>query len=360
MLRQLARIATHICVPLLCFVPPSFAQEIATLPIEGGLGVRFGEPLPIQQRGAELTQAPQAKAENRLGLRPVELVYGQQQPWRVLLEPQLPRPFRKYNSATFVMLDQDDKAMRVVAEIETKGCGAEIGWLYDIITRKYAVERPAAKPEPSQTTARMRFIFVNKQIDVSCGDRLVIDYADYGAIKAWTKRQQKIATLDKRQRAAAEKKAFLLERRRAERFADEFTVGDRYRLEGGFGITFGEPFAPKSKQRFPVDQAFIVVLPNLTPTFASGELRLELGPARQPIVIRGQFEDLEFERIAAALRAKYGTPMKSTERHVIHKVSGNHAIVKRLGVNLIEIAFIDTDAKAEQRQRRWDKESEGL
>ena len=94
--------------------------------------------------------------------------------------------------------------------------------------------------------------------------------------------------------------------------------------------------------------------------FTEGDLQLTISPDKHPIVIRGRFPHLDFERIAAALRTKYGLPMKESSRHIIHKVNGDHVIIKRLDQRLTELAFIDTSAQDAHRQRLWNKESEGL
>ena len=139
-----------------------------------------------------------------------------------------------------------------------------------------------------------------------------------------------------------------------------FTIGDQFRLEGAFGVQFQRPFAKNSTQKFPTDQPFYAVLPNLPAPFDQGEIQLVISPDKHPIVIRGTFQELTFDEVGEALKAKYGTPMKASNRHIIHKVSGNHAIVKKLSEETIELAFIDTLAQTQQRQRLWEKESEGL
>ena len=100
-------------------------------------------------------------------------------------------------------------------------------------------------------------------------------------------------------------------------------------LYGAFGIYFKRQFAARSTQQFPIDQPFYAVLPNLPEPFVDGEILLTISPEGHPIVIRGTFDNLDFEYIAKALKAKYGTPMKASSRHIIHKVSGNMPSSKR-------------------------------
>ena len=152
----------------------------------------------------------------------------------------------------------------------------------------------------------------------------------------------------------------VLARRRAMRFANEFTLGDQYRLDGAFGIEFGRPFAKNSSKRFPIDEPFYVVLPHLEDPFRTGDIALEISPKRHPVTIRATFQDISFDVLADALKAKYGTPSKSTTRHIIHPVGSKRAILKRLDQKRVELAFIDTVAQKAQRERLWRKESEGL
>ena len=351
---------TSITLSLLLLTPSPTHAVVAEKPIEGGLGIIFNSVLKPDELGSELEHVDVALDPDNRKIQALPSLPGQRQAWRHYLKPNLPRPLRKYPAATFVMLDEENRAMRVTGKIELAGCGAEVDWLVRTITKKYKVSRDMLISSQISENQAYRATFAGKQIDLRCGAELVVDYADYRAIAAWSKRQAARVRSYERQQAAVKKRQLVLDRRRAIRFADEFTLGDRFRLMGAFGIPFNQPFARNSTQNFPIDTPFAAVLPGLAPEFASGEITLEIAPDRSPIVIRGRFHEVSFKALAHALSAKYGTPLKASSRHIIHKIGANHAIVKRLAADSVELAFIDTVAQAAQRDRRWQQESEGV
>ncbi len=336
--------------------------SIAERPIDGGLGITFGQPLAPGQLGAELssTQVPHVQLPaNREFVMP-DLVPGDVLPWRYFPGIVLPRPLRGMAHRSFIMLDTQRQPIRVLAQVEMQGCGENYQWLKDTLIKKYAVRGEVEiSPLPGYEQA-LRVTFSEKQIDLYCGPHLVIQYLNFAALKAWSVAQYKRYQVYERNEEDNRRRRMVLDRRRAVQFADAFTLGDRYKLDGAFGVQFKQPFARNSTQQFPVDVPFFAVLPDLPPAFSAGDIQLVISPQRHPIVIRGTFHDIAFEDVKEALRAKYGTPLKSTDRHVIHKVSAHHAILKKLAVDTIELAFIDTVAQAEQRERLWGKESEGL
>ena len=337
---------------------PSNAAEA---PIVGGLGLRFLEAVGPSRLGAEVDRVPGSQLpDNRAESSIPSIPPGARQPWRYFADPQLPRPFRHRESKSFVMLDDADKPVRILSHIQQKGCGEDFEWLKTTLRKKYEVKKELKIAELAGNGKHLRLVFSDRQIDVSCGERLTLDYGDYKALSRWSKLQEQRTTAYERERQALDKRRMVLETGRALRFADTFTLGDRYRLMGGFGVAFKQPFAKNSTQVFPVDTPFIAMLPALEEPFDAGEIILEISPDKEPITIRGRFRDVAFESLAAALKAKYGAPMKASNRHVIHKVSGNHAILKRLDSRTVEVAFIDTKAQSEQRQRKWQQESEGL
>ena len=340
------------------------ANALATMaeaPIQGGLGVNFGHSVGIDQIGAEVTNLPLALSpDNRNIQLPASIPAGLRAPWRYYLQAVLPRPFRYLDHTSYVMLDDQSRVMRAVAQIDFKGCEGDFDWLMETIKKKYKVKGELTVEPPQGYAEAYRVVFTGKQIDFRCGDNLILDYADYDAILSYYAGVERLAQSQERAKSTMAKRQLVLETRRAMRFADEFTLGDRFRILGAFGIAFGQPFAKNSTQKFPVDKPFTAVLPNLPHAFSDGEIILEISPDKEPIVIRGQFKSLSFDKVTTALRAKYGTPLKASKRHVIHKVSGNHAIIKQLTPDIVEVAFIDSNAKAAQRQRLWEQESEGV
>ncbi len=358
MLRQ-RQLRLSITACLFLIVAPVAASQ-GQRTIQAGLGVTLGEPLAVERLGAELFALP---GVDHVRQDQTQYAPGLHAPWRILRDPAVPRQLRGHPARAFVMLDTARRPMHVVLWVDT-ACGEIFTWLHNTLARKYGLGGDARRPADAPYAHALRIVAKQRQIDARCGDDFVLEYRDTLMLEQWT------AQVDDRQRAlhraqnAVDKRQLVLEQRRAIRFADSFTLGNPYRLDGGFGVEFGNPFAPNSKHDFPSDVPFIVGLPNLPPEFADGEIQLILSPDKHPIAIRGTFAvtatGLTFEKVAGALKAKYGSAMKSSERHVIHKVAGNHAIVKRLPRQQVEIAFIDNGAKSEQTERLWAEESEGL
>ncbi len=343
------------------------ALGIAEVPIPGGLGVSFGNAVSHNLLGAEIgsTDEPSGTVPHAALPANREFVFpdiepGASLPWRYFPGVVLPRPLRGLEHHSFVMVDHQYRPLRVISEVAHKGCDEHFVWLQDILVKKYKVRGDPLISTDAPYQKALRITFSDRQIDVLCGPNLVIQYLNFSGVKQWAVAQHKRYQVFERNEEDNKKRRMVLDRRRSVQFANAFTLGDRYKLDGAFGVQFNQPFAKNSKQQFPVDIPFYAKLPNLPEAFAQGDIQLVISPQRYPIVIRGTFHDIEFEAVKNALRAKYGTPVKSTDRHVIHKVSTHHAILKRLAVDTIELAFIDTVAQAEQRSRLWGKESEGL
>lgn len=336
------------------------SAENAEKPIYGGLGIEFGRVLDAQSYGAEVKLVPEQALPANQDVALPELQPGAVYPWRVFSAPNLPRPYRDKPNSSYVMLSASGEPLRVISRVQQQGCGENFEWLKSTLAKKYAVKGDIEITAPAPYQRALRVHFLAKQIDVRCGPRTVIEYLDGNALAAWAAAQSKQYAAYERELAEIDKRRLVMNRRRSMKFADSFTVGDEYRLEGAFGIQFQKPFARNSTQQFPVDEPFYAVLPNLPEPFERGDIQLVISPQRHPIVIRGTFHDVAFDDVANAFKAKYGQPMKASSRHIIHKVSGNHAIVKKLAEDTVELAFIDTAAQTEQRKRLWEQESDGL
>ncbi|XOV81752.1 MAG: hypothetical protein ACFHXK_12825 [bacterium] len=345
---------------VLLFACSGAAAELAEKPVYGGLGIEFGRPLTMQVYGAEVNIVPERALPANLTLTLPPQQPGSTSPWRLFTQANLPRPYRDTSSRSFVMLNERAEPMRVISRIDERGCGQNFDWLKSTLGKKYDVtgEIEITALVPYERALRIRFL--SRQIDVRCGPLTVIEYLDGEALAAWAAEQQQQFDAYQRELADIEERRLVMNQRRAIRFADSFTVGDEYRLEGAFGIQFQKPFAKNSTQVFPIDAPFYAVLPNLPEPFNQGDIQLVISPERHPIVIRGTFRDVAFDAVADAFKAKYGQPMKASSRHIIHRVSSNHAIVKKLSEDAVEIAFIDTVAQSEQRKRLWAEESDGL
>ena len=365
MLRQL-RQAYAISLALTLAALPSLAiTNNAGLPVAGGLGIKFGKVVAPSSVAAEIAshqdiQALQLPDNIAVTLPPTEP--GGQHPWRLFPGVVHPHPLRGLNAKSYIMLNRQQLPLRALTVVNKMGCDETFEWVVETLTKKYQVD---GKPEPatrgkSSGSKHFRVISADRQIDAYCGDQFVLDYIDQRALKTWVKEQTRRNEQYNRYQNETHNRNLVLQRRRSARFADSFTMGDRFKLLGAFNVAFGTPFARHSKQQFPVDVPFYAVLPQLPEAFANGDIQLVISPERIPILIRGQFREVDFDTVREALLAKYGTAIKSTNRHVIHQISDRHAILKRLSKDTIEIAFIDTREKERQRQRLWAAESEGL
>ena len=340
-------------------------------PIFGGLGIEFSHVVDPNLLGAEYAFEMQphfAFANNRVPTLPalVDLPMNRATtlPWRRFLGATLPRPLRDMPSDIYMMLSDAGTTNRIVAIVEYQGCDRHFEWMTRTLAKKYDIDgSPDVLVSQAQSNRgveqTIRISFSSIQIDVSCGRELIIDYAHYERLSAWLLNRQRQLSQHEFELRELATRQLVLDRQRAAGFADSFTLGDQFRLQGAFGIAFTRPFAEKSEQNFPFDEPFYADLPNLPDEFASGDIKIEISPERLPITIRGRFENVSFERIQKALQAKYGSPFKSTRRHIIYKVSGNHVVVRRKDPG-IELTFIDALQQEAQRKRRWLAESEGL
>lgn len=332
----------------------------AEVPVPGGLGVRFGQPVDTAAMGFERPAPAEFPLPTNVDLTLPELVPGTALPWRWLRSPVLPRPFRNAPHEAWVMLNEAGEPMRIAVKVELEGCTEAFEWLTETLVSKYAVNGAPDTDPPQGFDRAIRVVSAGRQIDARCGKWLGLEYSDFDQLTRWADRQKNLRTRYDRQEKTREQRQIVLDARRAHAYADTFTLGDQYRLTGAFGIAFEKPFAPNSTQQFPHDQPFFIGLPNLPEAFREGEILLEIAPNRVPIVIRGTFKGLEFEDLAAALRSKFGTPVKASERHIVHRVSNKRAILKRLPGARVELTFIDIEAQEDQRARRWAAETEGL
>ena len=90
-----------------------------------------------------------------------------------------------------------------------------------------------------------------------------------------------------------------------------------------------------------------------------------------PIRLSGTFVDANgalYESVAAALRAKYGNPLKDSAQHKIHKVNGDHLIARYdAAEQTLHMTFINGKARRAQKarallaqQQQFEEEKAGL
>ena len=313
-------------------------------PIDGAFGLEFGVSVPLAQLGA--TTLPPSDLPHR----PFDDDYGDgASGWHRFSASMVPDPL---NGAQFHVLTTEAGAPALMlARLAGVGCGDVYTWLIESLTRKYALrEDTAVLPRPPYLKAA-GFAVEDRRVDVGCGSDLVLVYTDTKAVARWQREQQ--AALDTRikelNRLAEVQQR--IARAQARELADSFTHGDKFRLDGGLGIIFGEPYLVSTPH--PVDEPFPVRLRDLPAPFNGGTYQLTLDPEQVPIKLEGELPDPEaryFEQLTEALRAKYGSPIKDTARHRIFRINGNYFTLRQTGTKT-DFALIDTRAQKAQEAR---------
>src|SRR5690606_2141913 len=76
---------------------------------------------------------------------------------------------------------------------------------------------------------------------------------------------------------------------------------------------------------------------------------------RRPVQVVGEFPDPDarrFDDFAKALEAKYGSALKDTPVHKIHKISGDYLVARYVVDRAVaRLVFIDDAGRELQRQR---------
>jgi hypothetical protein len=241
--------------------------------------------------------------------------------------------------------------VRIEAQRPSVDCDAAFGWVTDSLTRKYATAQdPTIQPRIGFSRGA-RFMRDERQVDVACGRGMLIEYVDGAAFERWRASMHSAVAADQAERFKIERVARQIARRQRLRFADAFTIGDKFRLDGALGVVFGEAFdAPAD---YLAATPVPVPLANLPHPFDAGSFELTLSPDRMPIRLAAKLADGNgalFAQVSEALHTKYGTPMKDGSRHKIHKVNGNFFIVRRLE-RLGELDLVVIDQRADNARK---------
>jgi hypothetical protein len=249
---------------LVALIPTTRSANAAQAekPIQGGLGMEFSQPIADEHLGAETARVPGVDTDE-------PGVAGDALPWRQFLGAVLPRPFRSFQYDAYVMVDEFNKPMHALAIVDADDCAVHMEWLATTLAKKYDVEESAAANAKTPYSAALEIDALGREIRIQCGPHLRFDYLDAPAIDRWRERRNAAVEAEEREQSAIDRRRLVLERRRSLRFANQFTQGNQYRLEGAFGISFEQPFAEHSSKKFPVDEPFYVALPNLPEPFAA-------------------------------------------------------------------------------------------
>ncbi len=348
--------------------------------ILGAFGLEFDVPVAVEVLGASVGHPPYPSLPLNLSQEPVETAPDSPTQWYLFAPKAVPKVLRGTHTRFFVMVDDQRYPVRIVAEavseVKADSCTIAFDWLNTNLKRKYLTDYDVVVKPREGFKVSTRYTFKARQVDVACGDSLLIEYTDADGVARWVAEERKrLSAYTLRMKAYAEQEAELerinelLLKEDHEHFADTFTLGDRYRLEGGLGVRFGSPFSPIGD--FTPDKPFAVKLDALPPPFAEGSYEITLAPDRTPIRIGGYFPDPNgdhFKTVSDALRAKYGAPMKNGETHKIHKINGNFVIARNnTREGRLDVVFIDNQARKDQKEREierkhaeWEEETAGL
>jgi hypothetical protein len=333
------------------------AAAAADQPITGAFGLSFDEPVPLEVLGASIGDPPYSIPPGNLDQQVPPAAPGMPSDWFLFIPLARPELLTGDDVSFMVLRDSDDQPVRILAEHANPECIDDVLWLTRSLARKYDAPDDPFGAQRTGFRQSARFVHEQTQVDVSCGPRLLIEYTDGAGYRRWLKeRAVRLAAHEAELEALAVEQARLEAQRRRE-FADLMTAGDRFMLHGALGIRFGEPVDPAlfDSADFLPDAPLPATLPDLPEALADGSFTLTVGPDRIPVQVAGEFADADaqkFEVLAAALRAKYGPPMKDSARHKIHKVNGDYAVARHdpeRGV--ARLVFIDDAGRAAQKAR---------
>jgi hypothetical protein len=336
-------------------------------PIHGALGLEFGKPISHEVLGASLEPPTFPALPDNLNENPQAA--GDTGQWYYFLPEALPTALAVDNTAFTVMVDNELRPLRILAERSMGACDETYSWFVDSLTKKYLTDGDPKIVPRIGFIQGARFTKDYRQVDVACGKSLLIEYTDAEALLRWQGQLQAHASERQSERAKSEQVARDIERLRQQQFADSFTLGDQFRLDGALGVAFGQSFPLPPD--YLVDKPLAIALPNLPEPFAAGRYELTVGPQAEPVRLEGRLPDGNgdaFNEVRSALQAKFGPPMKNSQLHVIHRVNGNFFVLRRLkGLRELNIAVIDTRAERAKTarataaaQRAFEEATQGL
>jgi hypothetical protein len=349
-------------------------------PVSGAFGLAFDEPVTDAVLAASLGAPPYPLPPRNLDQTLPEPLPGEPNGWFLFIPEATPEFLDAPGVRFMVLRNRTGYPVRIVAEHPSPTCADDMLWLTRSLERKYGGGEDPFGAERDGFRQSARYLSEKGQVDLSCGPRLLIEYTDTAGYEKWLAaeavRRQAFETAQSR--LAKEHTRLELERQR--RVANLFTAGDRYRLDGALGVTFGEPMDPAwlESQEIVVDVPLDAQIPGLPEAISDGRFTVTLGPDMMPVRVTGEFADPDatrFDQLAAALQAKYGTPLKDTPIHQIHKISGDYLIARYVHEQSVaRLVFIDDKARRAQQareaaakqarlaeqQRQFDEETEGL
>ncbi len=347
------RAIAAISVALALFAPASFAREKA--PQLGKVfGMAFALRLEPTLLGASLDPSPFDEATQAIVFAALDVEAPLEHAgWHHANPSSTPKLLRNQSVDYYAQIDAERHALLVVADLGAN-CSGNGETLRSLIDKKYGL---GAEPlaVSSLFSTFYKWAFRERRALLMCSSAAGwLVYADPGAIT----RKQAHDVRNAKARKKLLKTAQIVQ-------ANRFAHGTRRSIDGGFGVMFAGVFP--NHETLPVDAPASVELQDLRPPFQDGQFEVTLSPSGYPIRIAGVFDNLTLDWAAPLLEAKFGTPRKRSDKHIIHKVAGNFAVLKKRSPGQLEIVFIDgegqTGMKARARAHQeatWQDEVDGL
>ena len=272
--------------------------------------------------------------------------------WHHVQAETLPRSLRGSNTALYAKLNGAGEIVQIVLRLAT-GCGTTTDRLADLISKKYSIEPQSVLITSELAPARI-WKFDQRRAVLLCAD-------DEG----W------LAYLDP-QRMQDAQRAYRAELKAGEQTrklshvvrANRLVRGDRRGIDSAFGIPFGAPVATADGAPLPIDEPA-----TFEPLVADSKVtryEVTVSPEQTPIRLSASVQEYTIDEVAPWFEAKFGTPRKRTDKHIIHKAANDFAVLRQTGGTL-EFVFIDGAAQQAMRARKraadeadWQDEVEGL
>lgn len=364
----------------LAFVTVTAGAAAAELPVTGAFGLEFAEPVPEARLGASLGAPPYPLPPGNLDQTQPAGLPGALDGWFLFTPDARPDLLSSPDANFYVLRSHTGFPVRILAEHPQPDCIDDMLWLTRSLAKKYAAADDPFGAERVGFRQGARFVSPQGQIDVYCGPHLLIEYTDPVGYRAWLAQGADRAAERKAAAEALAEERAALRRRRQRQFADQLTSGDALRLEGAFGVIFGEPVEESwlAAAETLADEPLAARPPAVPEVLADGRFTITVGPERKPVQVAGEFADGDasrFAAMAAALEEKFGPPIKNSAHHRIHKVSGDYLVARYLpDESVARLVFIDDEGRegqqareaaaeaarlAEQR-RRFEEETAGL
>ncbi|MEQ8783473.1 MAG: hypothetical protein RIE06_27740 [Roseibium album] len=341
----------------LAFAATLSGAAAAELPVSGAFGLEFDRPIAAARLGASLEVPPYPLPPDNLAQSVPEAIAGAPSGWHLFTPLARPELLDDPEVNYFVLVNASGMPLRILAEHPEPDCIEDMLWLTRSLARKYQAKDDPFGAARSGFRQSARFVSGHTQVDVSCGPRLLIEYTDAAGYGAWlAERNRAIEALAADRQALAHEQA-RVEKERLARFADDLTIGDRFRVLGAFGIVFGEPMDPAwfETADMLVDEPLPARPPLLPAPFERAAFLVTVGPDRVPVRVACEVSDPDaslFARLAGALETKYGPPLKNSPQHRIHKVAGDYLVARYLPESATaRLVFIDDKARDAQKDR---------